>query len=312
LTLKTLTTHDDPRKEMSCAYENGKRFLADGIVPSLMGLGLKFRQYPEVASCALSAVRQLVLSEEAVRIVATHGAMTLPAEIMSWPQSNVSLVRSAAGLIRNLCADDMRKNILVGDGTLRLLVANMARQDFRVDSAFMEHALASLAAIALRYPSNALEIVNCGAMEEIVLGMRYHSDKPALQRQGCLAIRNIAARSPELRQRILDAGVEDVLRASGRLQQAVDEAYGALRDLGSEVQFVKVGEDGLSYESAYQTFGGGAKPRFNPVFDETYDIQGRVQDNAVAPFKASNSVFRIDEDDDDDDNDHVHSSSCTH
>jgi len=42
----------------------------------------------------------------------------------------------------------------------------------------------------------------------------------------------------EIRGVILDAGAEDVLRAAGRYQSVVDEAYGALRDLNCEVRIV--------------------------------------------------------------------------
>jgi hypothetical protein len=42
--------------------------------------------------------------------------------------------------------------------------------------------------------------------------MRRHFSHQSLQRQGCLTLRNIAARVPEVRAILLDAGAEDVLR----------------------------------------------------------------------------------------------------
>ena len=48
--------------------------------------------------------------------------------------------------------------------------------------------------------------------------------------------RNVAARCPEHRLAILDEGAEDLLRAAGKHQGAVDEAYAALRDLQCEVE----------------------------------------------------------------------------
>ena len=50
------------------------------------------------------------------------------------------------------------------------------------------------------------------AIDIMVKNMRRHFSHQSMQRQGCLAIRNIAARSPEVRSQLLDAGVEDVLR----------------------------------------------------------------------------------------------------
>ena len=303
---------------MSSAYENGKRFLAEGCVPHLMALSADFQTEPDLAAGALSAVRQLVLSVEAVKVVTSYGALQLPKNIYQYAGSQQALIRSVTGFMRNLCADDDKKNSFVSDGTLALLVEAMTQDASQDDAVFLEHAFACLAAMALRYPSNALRIVDLGAVSEIVHGMRKHQDKPSLQRQGCLAIRNIAARSPELRGKILDCGAEEVLRFAGRLQDAVDEAYGALRDLECEVQYVKISETG-EVEAAHAQFGG-QKPKFNPVFDETYDIEQRVETEAKAPFQTQGgSVFRGDVDQDEFDlqsiheaENHVHSENCTH
>jgi hypothetical protein len=220
-----------------------------------------------------------------------------------WDESPVELIRSVTGLMRNLCADDDRKHRLVGDGTLKLLIACMASVDISADALFMEHAFACCAAMTLRSPGNSAMIVSSGALDHIVAGMRRHADKAALQRQACLAFRNIAARCPDLHPRLLDAGAEDVLRVAGRDQESVDEAYAALRDLNIDVQFVRVDTAGMA-SMAFEQFGG-SKPKFNPVFDETYDLEQRVVDESHAPFATDNSsVFRAD--------DECQSDGCSH
>ena len=68
--MKGLSVHDDYRKDMSCAHDNGKFFLASSdTVDSLMGLSQNFRHRPVLASAALSAARNLVTTEEAVQIM---------------------------------------------------------------------------------------------------------------------------------------------------------------------------------------------------------------------------------------------------
>ena len=74
--------------------------------------------------------------------------------------------------------------------------------------------------------------------------MQRYTQCTPLQRQGALLFRNIAARCPDLRPILLDAGAEAALRAAGRYQDVVDEAYAARRDLGCEVQRVAVASDG--------------------------------------------------------------------
>jgi armadillo repeat-containing protein 6 len=305
---------------MSCAYDNGKRFLNDEVVSSLVKYSRSYQTNADVAACALSALRQLILSEEAVKMVCSHGLMTLPKQILQLDHAPVVLIRSLVGLLRNICADDTRKNYLVSDGIIPLLIYYMSREEYQQDALLMEHILATLAAIALRYPNNSHLIVNSGGIDEIVSIMRRHEQKVSLQRQACLTIRNIASRCPELRRRILDGNVEVMLRQAGRHQECIDEAYAALRDLECEVQFVKLSTDGASFESAYETFGT-SKPKFNPVFEETYDIITRIDKESTAPFAKSSR--RIDEDQDEDEKDlegakgggakeHQHSDTCSH
>lgn len=291
LCIKGLSIHDDLRREMSSAYDNGKFFLsADEVVANLLTLAKNFQQQPRLASASLSALKQLVLSEEAVQIVCLHGAMELPRAVMHWSEAPINLVRAVAGLMRNLCADDNRKNKLVADGTLHELVRCLHVDQYATDAQFMENAAACLAAISLRSPSNSTVIMDSGALEPLVAGMRKHRDKEVFQRQACLTIRNIAARGTnEIKSALLDMGIEGVLRAAGSLQGAVDEAYAALRDLNCEVQFVKIGSGGSALP-VYEQFGTGKKLQFNPVFEETSDINDRVNQEARAPFA------RIDED----------------
>lgn len=268
---------------MSCAYENGRRFLSEGFVPLLMGISCDFKTETNLSVAALSAVRQIVVSEEAVKAVANHGAMDLPSAVYMWEDSPVELIRSVTGLMRNLCADDDRKHRLVGDGTLKLLIACMASVVISADALFMEHAFACCAAMTLRSPNNSSMIVTSGALDHVVAGMRKHGDKAALQRQACLMFRNIAARCPHLHPKLLDAGAEEVLRNAGKMQESVDEAYGALRDLLIDVQFVRVDKDTNMASSAFEQFGA-SKPCFLPVFDETCDLDERVVNESRAPF----------------------------
>ena len=58
-----------------------------------------------------------------------------------------------------------------------------------------------------------------------------------LQKQACLAIRNLVARNPEHRDIILEAGGESLIRkAYTQMPDCEDLAKGALRDLMCEVE----------------------------------------------------------------------------
>lgn len=312
LLMRGMCVHDDLRKDMSCAYENGRFFLKQPqMAQCLMALSAHFKTHPNLSSAALSAARNLIATEEAVAVMAQHGAIQLIRDIFSYPESTVQLVRSAVGLMRNVCADDIRKDRLVADGSLDLLINIMSQEVYAKDGGLMEHAVACLAQISLRSPSNAQRIVNAGAALEILAqNMRRYSDRSGLQRQGCLTIRNIAARGPELRPLLLDAGFEDILRNAGRMMDVVDEAYGALRDLGCEVHYVKINAEGKA-EPVYEHFGAQPKLQFNPIYDEDVNITTRVQEEARAPF-APPSPPSSPPHGHNHEHDHEHGDSCCH
>ncbi len=290
--LKGMCVHDDIRREMSCAMDNGKFFLAyPGLVSALMTSAAVFATVPTLAGQALAAAKTLITTEDAVKTMALHGAMTLPAKILAFPQAESSLTRNCLGFMRNLCADDIRKDRLVADGSMRLCVNAMSKEQHSADRTLMEHGAACLAAMSLRSPQNSYKIAETGAIEILVKGMRKHPMNGAFQRQCALCMRNIAARCTDLRSNMLDAGAEDVLRAAGRLQEAVDEAYAALRDLGCEVHKVKIGQDG-TVEAAYEQFGE-KKAAFKAVWDDDpvenqsglTNIEESIQREAHAPFE---------------------------
>ena len=112
--MRGLCVHDDMRREMSCAMDNGRAFLSmNGIVQALMQLSANFMKAPASAGAALAAAKNLITTEDAVKVMASHGAMELPAAILGYPEAETSLVRFCLGLMRNLCADDLRKDRLV-------------------------------------------------------------------------------------------------------------------------------------------------------------------------------------------------------
>ena len=74
----------DDRKEMSCAYENGKVFMANNISTLLLSLTNKYynnKETVDIAIACLFACKQLITSEESVGIMSQHGAMELPLSI---------------------------------------------------------------------------------------------------------------------------------------------------------------------------------------------------------------------------------------
>jgi hypothetical protein len=297
--IRGLCIHDDTRKETSCAYDNSRQFVASSQLPaSLVRIANRYAESSSMACAALLAARSLVNAEDAVRVMCQHGAMSLPGAVLRQPEPSISIVRAVLGLTRNLCADDARKDILVGDGTMALIIRTLCNETLNQDSGLVEHGLACLAAMSLRSPFNSSRMMGNGVALAVTKSMSNHKSAAALQRQGCLLIRNIAARCPEHREALLDVGLEGLLREAGsRFREVVDEAYAALRDLGCEAQVVQVNESG-GVQQAYEQFGIGTKAKFNPVFEETSELQARMVSESRAPFARRSPPLEDDEDDD--------------
>ena len=120
--------------------------------------------------------------------------------------------------------------------------------------------------MALRKPNNSLKILQEGGAAAILVAMRQHPTNVVLQRQGCLAIRNMASRlSTEGNEAILELGAESVLQQAGRYGPCVDEAYAALRDLGCKVSRTTIEEDGTV--TTQPKMFGEVKSAFRAVYE---------------------------------------------
>jgi hypothetical protein len=157
-----------------------------------------------------------------------------------------------------------------------------AMQAHPADGKLQEHGLATMAAMGLRSRDNALRLAALGGVALALQAMRAHPESTAVQRQGCLAVRNLVSRTPELAEAFLDAGAEPLLRAAGRFQESVDEAYAALRDLKCDVRRVVVDPSTGLARDAVEQFGQ-AKTNFNPCFETSNDVEGRIAEAAAAP-----------------------------
>lgn len=99
-----------------------------------------------------------------------------------------------------------------------------------------EQAIGMLVSLSLRNPDAATMFCDDGIVAAVLESMRFHRGHHGVQRQGCMMIRNVVVRCPELRPGVLDLGAEKVIRgAKARWpDQCGDVGSAALRDLGLE------------------------------------------------------------------------------
>lgn len=197
----------------------------------------------------LAVLKQIAISEANCLQIYQEDILDIVYDMLDTLASNTLMVKQCVALLGNLAAvDTIKRQILKTGGITRVLQA----MQLHVMCAFVQkHSCAFLAAIALREPECASEIIKYQGAFAIAKAMQKHPKNGSILRQASLAIRNIVSRSPEFQKDFLDQGIEVLLRDALAQFSCQSEAYGALRDLNCETPSEK-------YRNA-------SKLEFNPV-----------------------------------------------
>mmetsp|Transcript_12608 Transcript_12608/g.30111 ORF Transcript_12608/g.30111 Transcript_12608/m.30111 type:complete len:512 (+) Transcript_12608:103-1638(+) len=257
---------DGETPTVSSAHANVKEFHKAGAVNVLHLLAKKCTDGDkEDLLCAiLSALRVLAIDNDIVQNMVAVGLLdTANASLLSNEAISAPLAAATLGLLRNLCANDEIKTTICKKSLPSIL---HAMETHSSNSLVQEHGLGIIASMALRQPNNAKAICEANGAQFILSAMRAFPTKVPLQRQGALALRNMASRlPPESKQELLDAGAENILRdCAARHQASIDEAYAALRDLGCSAVMYKMDEHGNMQGT--QMFGK-VKSNFRAEYD---------------------------------------------
>ncbi len=287
---------------VSSAHSNVKEFHRTGAVPKLHRIAREcldsFQENKETTESqdllcdSLAALRTMAIDNDIVQNMIALGildtvrdGLKVAGEIATLSDegltSTLGLATATMGLVRNLCANDEVKTTICKSSLPSILQVMQEYLNDKQDgkpkrsnghAILQEHACGTLAAMALRQPQNAHSIVENGGHVLIFDAMRAFPHKVTLQRQGCLAVRNIASRLARMnydedKTKLLDAGAEDILQnIAGRHPGSSEEAYAALRDLGLSPKMYSVDENGNTTVSRTEEFGK-VKSNFRAVYE---------------------------------------------
>jgi len=336
----------------SSAHDHAMEFHRAGAAPLLTGIARDALSQLDdggeattagderLAAAVLTALRVLAVNDEIVQTAVALGALPIVTRALRLGVAESEegtagrtarrrrLVAASLGLLRNLCGnDEIKTNLCLGSSSSSsssssasaapsVLPHLLGAMRLHPSVALVqEHGCGALAAMALRRPANARAVLDADGPRWIVTAMRRHEGNVNVQRQGALAVRNVASRllrdlPPEeeaaggggdgaaegeraaVRDAFLELGAEDVLRnVAGRHQGSVDEAYAALRDLGCAASLVKFTADDLRNGTSCGGAGAGKtmmfgekhNSNFRPVYEESAGLEAGV-DDAVSKF----------------------------
>ncbi|KAG6977385.1 hypothetical protein JG688_00000401 [Phytophthora aleatoria] len=287
---RVLTINDDPRATFSQAQDTIKALVERSVVPYSLDV-LRQSGRSDAASVSpdllvnwLAVLKQLAVTEENCQQIADLDGLTTIQDVMQAYEHSAPVAKRCITVFRNVAAaDDLKRAILQSGGVERTLLI-MRRHE--ADASIQQNACAVLAAIALRSPENSRALVELGAIRQIARAMQAHQRDVAVLRQASLAVRNMVARSVELRSRFLhdEPEIEPLLRQAQQYRGCGDEAYAALRDLGCDIQLSSFGAAAASAAALGSVKSTTIKPRFNPVQVQSNQLLESVEEAAEAPF----------------------------
>ena len=259
--LTALTSPDDESAQASSAFPNARALAREGAVPVLVD-ALRLAASVETSEAVVvvavcNALKLVAANDEICQEAAAEGAIGICLDIMrsytgKEDRLNGSL-RATLGLLRQLVSSDSNKVLFVEGGGLKL-ISSIISSDYEGaqedDSssplllppppAVSEQACGVLTNVFLRNPEVASQAAESGLLTSLLTLLKSLLAAPnalragAATRQVCMALRNAAARSPELRPALLEAGAEELLRTTKQVfgQVCSEAAAAALRDLG--------------------------------------------------------------------------------
>lgn len=231
--LLVLCTADDSRHPTSKALGHSKQLAAEGALALVFEAMRRHAALPPVLASLSFAVKAVAVTDEICKGVLEDGGFDLIVDALLAFPDDAALVRHATGALAALAKNDQAKARICETAALDAVLGSLLRHP--EDEGVAERALSALATVMLRQPLNAELITERNGPHTIVLTMRAHPASARVQKQACLALRNMGARSPELRPAILAEGVEAAIRAARSAHSScADVAFAALRDLGCD------------------------------------------------------------------------------
>lgn len=235
--LRTLTLDDDVRATFGKAHEYTK-----AIVTEYNGIQRLFRQLKTfhenatVAADLCRTINRLMVRNEFCQQGVDLGGLDTIASLMSLHMETQAMVRSCLSLVKVMSRNDDVKVAIVNSELLDQVLDTLNRHSG--SAPICEATFALIASLSLRNTTHCDIMMKKKAAPLIVYAMQVHPDHAGVQKQACMAVRNLVARTRNHVPAFIECGVEALIRKARQDHQKIlgDESHAALRDLDLEVE----------------------------------------------------------------------------
>ncbi|CAG5114583.1 unnamed protein product [Candidula unifasciata] len=245
--LRSLTLDDDVRVLFGKGSENAKSMVSEGdALRAVLQLCEEYKKDTSVLAELFLTLSCLAIRDEFCHEVMDRGGVTLILNACRNAIEDKNIVRQAMIVLKTLAGNDEVKHEIAKLGGIELIVAVLDK--YQNNALVAEAACKVLTTITLRNEDNCRKVVQCQGHEYIVQVMKLHPKEIGVQKNACMALRNLVSRTKELTESILPLGVESLLNEIiNHHKEIEDEAKAALRDLGCKVELRELwkGEKGV-------------------------------------------------------------------
>uniref|UniRef100_A0A9L0RWV7 Armadillo repeat containing 6 n=1 Tax=Equus caballus TaxID=9796 RepID=A0A9L0RWV7_HORSE len=251
--LRIMTFDDDIRVPFGHAHDHAKMIVQEnGGLKVLIEAAKAFPDNPSVLSELCSTLSRLAVRNEFCQMVVDLGGLSVLVALLADRSNHQDLVKQVLSALRAIAGNDDVKDAIVRAGGTESIVAAMTQHLASpqvpipggtqggvegLESQVCEQSCAALCVLALRKPENSRVIVEGGGALAALEAMKAHPQEAGVQKQACMLIRNLVARSQAFSQPLLDLGAEALIsQARATHRDCEDVAKAALRDLGCHVE----------------------------------------------------------------------------
>ena len=250
---------------VSAALIESLRAVWDGAKEEGAGKDSCSRQQVDAVTCQLCTGLKLLAANDEIckEMVMDMNALglifvVLKSGLVALADSRPDMMASVMALLRQMMASDYVKNSIDTTEFMDIVSSNL---QMYVDEAYpaasdpgnkvLEHTLGTISALCLRNPDASEAIVDSGCAHLIVTAMQLTVDRTQgrrngasgqnqgtgkVLRQGCMAVRNIASRSPHVREVLRSYSVVEVIENAKAIAKGACEDVGdaAIRDVTND------------------------------------------------------------------------------
>lgn len=234
--LRALTLDDDVRVPFGQSHEHSKLMVTEqnGLQRFVNALEEHYHD-PTVAKEVTSTLSKLMVRNEYCQEFVDLGGFDVLKNMVLSHTSNMGVVKHCIDLLQAISRNDDVKIHLMKNGVVEMLLPVLEK--YIANPSICESSFAALTTLSLRNPAHCKIIVDAKISPIVVQAMEVHRKHAGVQRESCMLIRNLVARTRQYSQIFIELGVEELIRNARKqhITTLEDEAKAALRDLDLDV-----------------------------------------------------------------------------